>query len=292
MSGLEKLGNFNIKIVWVIVLISLLIPSFITFSLPVTVSSMTTDYYNLLNNLPENSTVYICNAHQLMSYYPLKGAMVLTLQMLMEHHAKFVMQAAITSESSVVYDDWLTAANPQKYGYVYGRDYVIFSYLSGGEIALASMAQDPWKAYQTDYYGTPLADLPLMQHIHSWKDFNVAIGSASDCTVQDMFVRQWCVGKQNPIDDPYSKNGLLTLFVPQSTCAPNTVPYVKANPGFHAILYGTQGAAEFEAVANRLGQETSLANAKNLGVIVFTGLILCGNIAYFSSKYGKKEVKK
>jgi hypothetical protein len=227
-----------------------------------------------------------------MSYYPLKGAMVLTLQMLMQKNATFVMQAAMTAESSVVYDDWLAAANPQQYGYVYGKNYVILSYLAGGEMALASFAADTWKAYQTDYYGTPLANIPLMQRIHSWKDFNVAIGSASDCTVQDMFVRQWCVGKQNPINDPYNPNGLLTLFVPQSTCAPNTVPYVKANPGFHAILYGTQGGAEFEAVANKLGQETSLANAKNLGVIVFTGLVACGNIAYFSRKRGEEEVKK
>lgn len=282
MSGLERLGKFNLKIVYAIVLISLFLPSFIQFGLPVTISPMSQDYYNFLNSMPEGKKVYIANSHSLMSYYPLKGAMVLTLKMLMEHKATFVMQA-LTAEASVTYADILQATNPGGYGYVYGKDYVLFGYLAGEEIALASFAADPWKAYQVDYYGTAVSNLPLMQNIHSWADFNIAIGTASSCVVQDMFVRQWCVGKQNPIENPYGSK-LATIFIPQSTCAPNTVPYYKAVPGLHAMLYGTQGAAEFEAAARRLGQATVLADAKNLGVIVFTGLVVCGNIAYFASR--------
>jgi len=266
----------------------MLAPAFIKFELPVKISPMTVDFYEFFENLPEGQIVYIMNSHSLMSYYPLKGAMKLTLQFLMEHNAKFVIQALV-AESPVTYSDWMEAADPESYGYEYGVDYVLFGYLAGGEMALASFAADIWKTYDTDYYGNKLSDLPLMENIHSWEDFDVALGSASSCVLQDMFVRQWCAeGKQNPIDDPYGSK-LATAYIPQSTCAPNTVPYLGVNPGIHVMIYGTQGAAELEAVANRLGHSTALANAKNLGIIVNVGLIILGNIAYFSAKFSKKE---
>ena len=288
MSGLERLGRFNIKVVWVVVLASMLIPSFIQFGLPVSVSPMTVDFYSFFENMPEGQTVYILNSHSLMSYYPLKGAMVLTLKLLMEKDCKFVMQA-FSAEAPVVYPDWMAAADPESYGYVYGEDYVLFGYLAGGEMAMASFAADVWKCYETDQYGNKLSDLPLMENIHSWEDFDIALGSSSNCVFQDMFVRQWCAeGKQNPIDDPYGPN-LATVYIPQSTCAPNTVPYYKTNPGIHAMIYGTQGAAELEAVTGRLGHSTALADAKNLGIIVNVCLVICGNIAYFAGEYRKKE---
>jgi len=96
------------------------------------------------------------------------------------------------------------------------------------------------------------------------------------------------MAKQNDIDDPYGDK-LGVVYIPQSTCAPNTVPYYKSNPGIHVMIYGTQGAAELEAVAKRLGHSTALADAKNLGILVNISLIILGNIAYFSEKYSKKE---
>jgi hypothetical protein len=288
MSGLERLGRFNIKLVWIVVLLSMLLPSFVQFGLPVAISPMTVEFYDFFENLPEGQTVFIMNSHSLMSYYPLKGALVLTTKLLMEKNCKLVL-IAITQEAPVVYPDWMQAANPESYGYKYGEDYVLFGYLAGTEMALAAFAADPWKAYEVDYYGTPLSELPLMQNIHSWEDFDVALGSASSCVLQDMFVRQWCAeGKQNPIDDPYGPN-LATVYIPQSTCAPNTVPYYKANPGIHAMIYGTQGAAELEAEANRLGLATALADAKNLGVIANVGLVILGNIAYFAERNRRRK---
>ena len=290
MSGLERLGKLPMKPVWVVVLISLLLPSFVQFGLPVSVSPMTVDFYNFFQNMPEGQIVYIMDAHSFMSYYPLKGALVLTLKFLMEHKAKFVIQG-VAPEAIATYEDWMAAANPKSYGYEYGKDYVIFGYLAGEEIAMATFASDTWKAYEVDYYGNKVSSLPLMQNIRSWKDFDIAIGTASSCVVQDMFVRQWAVGKQNPIENPYG-NQLATVYIPQSTCAPNTVPYWKAAPGLHAMIYGTQGAAELEAVSKRLGLATALADAKNLAVMTFLALVTFGNIAYFSEKSRKKAEMK
>lgn len=288
MSGLERLGRINIKIVWIVVLISLLTPSFIKFSMPVAISPVTEQFYEFIENMPEGQTVYIMNSHGLMSYYPLKGALVLTVKLLMEKDSNIVFQA-LTAEAPVIYSDWMEAVDPESYGYVYGEDYVLFGYLAGGEMALAAFVADPWQAYDEDHYGNSLSSLPLMENIHGWEDFNIVLGSASSCVLQDMFVRQWASeGKQNPIDDPFGEN-LAVFYIPQSTCAPNTIPYLDANPGIHAMLYGTQGAAEFEAITNRLGQSTALANAKNLGVVVNVGLIILGNIAYFSQRGKNRE---
>jgi hypothetical protein len=133
----------------------MLLPSFVQFGLPVAISPMTVEFYDFFENLPEGQTVFIMNSHSLMSYYPLKGALVLTTKLFMEKNCKLVF-IAITEEASVVYPDWMQAADPESYGYEYGKDYVLFGYLAGTEMALAAFAADPWKAYETDYYNLPL----------------------------------------------------------------------------------------------------------------------------------------
>lgn len=288
MSSLEKLGRINIKYIWFLMLLSLFIPSFIPLGQYTKVSSMTADFYQFFTNMPEGKVALIVNAHSIMTYYPIKGALILTLKLLMEKNVKFVI-ISLAIQAPIIYPDWITGANPEKYGYEYGKDYVLFGYLAGEEMALASFASDVWNTYNNDFYGNSLSSLPLMQNIHSWQDFDIAIGSTHSTTAIDYFVRQLSVGKQNPLNDPYSDNGLGIVFVPHSSGAPDVVPYVGIVPGVHVMIYGTQGAAELEHIARRYGHATAQADAKNLGVIVLFTFVVFGNIAYFAKKFSEKE---
>jgi hypothetical protein len=80
----------------------------------------------------------------------------------------------------------------EKYGYVYGEDYVICPYVAGEENALAAMA-DNVRLTVVDYYGNNLDDLSVMDGVNTILDVDMFLFGCSSTTQIHFYARQWLV---------------------------------------------------------------------------------------------------
>src|SRR5262245_37807344 len=69
-------------------------------------------------------------------------------------------------------------------GYRYGVDYVNLGYAAGNEAVVMAAGHNFKAAYPRDFRGTPVAEIPLMQPVNTWRDVaylvDVAQGETAD----------------------------------------------------------------------------------------------------------------
>jgi len=147
----------------------------------------------------------------------------------------------------------------------YGNQWVYLGLVPGAEKAEAAVATDVWSAKETDHYGTPFSELPLMQRFHSIED--LALVCVGMNTTPDPPCRQFG-GKGVPL---VMQNGIATI--------PLMMPYVEAGIITAYMTPGLQTAG-YEKLIGELGLATSFADAQSVTVVYAVLLIIASNVAY------------
>jgi hypothetical protein len=151
-----------------------------------------------------------------------------------------------------------------KYGYVYGEDYVIFPYLAGDEIAMAAVA-DIKGNYATDNRGNPTNTIPLLQNINSGDDADVFWTEYHIFTYGEMFIRQWPAAYGKPALNVGAWHGI----------APWYGTYCVGSIG------ETTAYAWLEQQVNMPGEELFKVEAANLVGLFGLAMILIGLVHSF-----------
>lgn len=121
--------------------------------------------------------------------------------------------------------------------YEYGVGYVNLGFKTGNEAVIKVITTDLRQTYPTDRYGTPLAELPMMQGIRSIRDFPLIINVSAGYPGTKEWV-QYAV-------TPYSEEIVLVAGC-TGVQAPLLYPYIPEQlPG---LLGAIKGAAEYEAL--------------------------------------------
>jgi hypothetical protein len=160
-------------------------------------------------------------------------------------------------------------------GAKYGEDVVDLGYLPGGEPTVAAVLSDFHKSAPVDYKGTAVAELPLMTRVKSGADLAIVVVVTGDASAPDMYTRQM---------KPYP-NCMLT-FSSQGTLWPKIQTYLPTGQ-VKAAINSQRGAAEFELLTGLKGRAAASMDATSIAWLVFIGLIVFGNLAYFTAP--KKE---
>jgi len=243
------------------------------------ISQPTQDFYNVIKNLSEDSIIIWEEGGISGQYDVNRPPMVAAIKLIFSSNIKLVIFCD-SGHGPILMKDVLDRVQPEKnYGKTYGEDYVLFGFAAGGESATASFATDIRKTFATDYYGTPIENIPLMKNINNANDIDLIIQMFVGCYNCDWVVRQWVV--------PY---GTVYLGITPECCAPMIAAYYPAS--CVGYLSGIMGATELEIISKTPGEGATVSDAKNLGLIPMIIFIILGNIAYFSEKLGKKEEKK
>jgi hypothetical protein len=160
----------------------------------------------------------------------------------------------------------LTAAGgPGKWQY--GVDYVNIGYIGMSESGMASLGQNP-KFKVTDFAGTNLNNLPIMNEFRSPADIKMVIIFALWGEGPDGWVRQWAT--------PY---GTPLYFVATGLLAPAIMAYYPGRA--KAVLFGLRGGGEYEQLAKVPGAASAQLDAVSTTHITMIVLVIIGNIAYF-----------
>ena len=259
-----------------ILLLVTCIPIIFPMGLPIPVSSQTTDFKKAVDALPPGSVVafgfQMSNIGQIPQYGP--GYQVIT-KYLASRKLK-VVYVCVSDVSPLTVEDVIKSSGVEAtYGWKSGEDYVITPYIAGEETALASFASDVQGTVATDYYGTPVSQIPLMKNLRTLADFKLAIASYGTFTFADMFARQWA-GKYPSV--PWVVFGMLgTVAAYYPSLA-------------RGVLDLDRGGAEFEVLTRLPGVYSSRMDARNLYGFTLVILLLAGNVAYYKAVGMRKRV--
>ncbi len=276
----ERIQRIDAKVIYGLLLLVMIIPFFIRVDVPVEVMASTKDAYDLIESLDDGAKILVSHDYSFGTQPEVDPMIMVFYKHLAQKNAK------IYAVSSVVDGPMLAANTVRTYdslGKVYGIDYVNLGYFAGGEAGLAAFAKDVRGVFSTDFHGTPLSELEIMDDVNDINDFDLVIsgnaGPSGGANI-DAWVRQ--------ISVPYHSK-LITAVT--AIMVPRNAPFVQAGQ-ITASIGGLRGGAEYERLADLAGAATMSMSAQSSSQIFLLVLILLGNISYWLSLKKEKESAK
>ena len=167
----------------------------------------------------------------------------------------------------------------EEYGKEYGTDYVNLGYMAGGIVTLLGMGASIPNTYPSDYGGTPVGEIPLMQEVQNFDD----IAFVMEVSAGTPGTREWVQQVQ----------GRYRVALGSGTTAvgaPNFYPYVQSGQ-LTGLLGGLKGAAEYETLIGHPGDATKGMDAQSIVHALVVVFILLGNVVYLLSLRSKRRAE-
>lgn len=269
------------RIVFLLIGISLLLPFFMQFSLPIQVSGEVRGVFDGLAELQPGSTVLISFDYdppsapelQPMAESLIKYAFTNDLKIIiMGLWAMGPQQAQLAVEAAFISNpDW----REQK---IDGVDYCNLGFQSGNEFVILRMGESIRATFPRDINGRAYDSIPLVRNISNFTniDYSINLSAGKPGTIEWV---QLAVDRFN-----------LTMGAGNTAVqAPMAYPYVNSGQ-LVGLMGGMSGAAEIELLTGFTGKATTYLLSQSFAHVVVIGFIIIGNIAYLRDKR-KKEKK-
>jgi len=274
----EKLGGLHWFWVGAIILVLIFIPLLNPLGLPISTNTWTVDAYDAILAVPDDMVIIWEDNWSIGGLADSEPGHTALMRIMLDNNIKFVM-VSLTPDTPLLHTYITDAVGKysESQGKVYGVDWVQMGFLAGQEGALSLMAEDMHSAFASDYYGTPLSQLPLMDNVIDFNDVALVISGSSSQTWVEAPIRQWYT-KYDVEVVSYTLSGGTVL---SATYWPNN--------GIVGIIEGSRGGAELEFIGSVPGIGASQSDAKTLAFLATAGFIVLGNISYFGAKSAKEE---
>ena len=174
-----KLSKMKRSTIFLILIVGMLIPFFVTLKFPYTASPPTKAVFDYIENLPEGSVILVS-----VDYGPstlpetepmleaiLKHAFIKNIRVigiaLTEEGTNLGLRAFenVAKEFKALYNIDIR----------YGADYVYLGFKSGSEAAILGLGEDIRKVFPKDYSGRDIEDLSMMFNIKNYNDISLVI---------------------------------------------------------------------------------------------------------------------
>ncbi len=273
MSFWEKLGGLDRRWVYLLVAITVMIPVIFPVELPMAVTPEARKLYDAVEALPDSSVVMLTFDYYASATPETRPVSVAALHHLFRKNIRVVTMTTIPLGGPSMASQ-VTHEMAAQYGKTYGIDYVNLGYKANYTAVLLGMGTSIESIYPSDQYGTPLAQLPLMQRVKNYADIDFIFIVADNGIVDN-----WVSIVNAQFGRPLGA-GVTAVM------APKFYSYVQANQ-MVGLLGGMKGAAEYEMLVNHPAMAVSGMNAQSLVHLLIIGFVLLGNAAYFAAKRAK-----
>ncbi|MCD4706525.1 MAG: hypothetical protein K8S62_02165 [Candidatus Sabulitectum sp.] len=280
----EKLGDIDRRIIFIVMALAVIIPLSVRMSLPIPISAgPSLDMYNAVDALPAGSKVLLSFDYDPSTMPELQPMAIALAQQLMTKDIKIVSMAlwpmgvSLGNEALISVSDSLGREE-----YV---DWVNLGYKTGGGVLIVRLGSDIKSVFPVDYDGNPVDDMPIMDGVNKLGDFDMIISLSAG----DPGVPAWVMMAGDRYNIPIG-GGCTAVSAPQF------YPYLGTGQ-MVGLLGGLKGAADYETMV-RVGVENAPAgtatpgmaaqSVAHLGIMLF---IILGNISYLVAKKRKGGVK-
>ena len=280
MSRIEdvflKIGSVDRRWIFLIIAAVVIVPLLVPIGLPIRATNTTKDVYDAIERLPAGSNVLLSTEYS-PSTRPENHPMTISIlrHLFKNNHKVFV--TCLWPDGQFMAQDALNQVAKNEFNKVYGKDYVFLGFRPGNEAVVKGIVSNIRKIYTVDVYQKKIDEIPLMNGINNFKDFDFLFSSSAGFpgTIE------WVQYASDPTGVPMA-SGVTSIQVNE------VMPYVQAGQ-MVGVLAGMPGAAEYESLINQKGSATSGMDAQSVAHLVIVLFIILGNISFFIERKRSKK---
>lgn len=262
---LDKLMNLDRRIVFILVALGVIIPTFLNVTFPIMVSQPARDIYDRIESLEAGTPIILAFNYGPGSMPELHPMAKAVLTHCFQKKVR-VIGMTLIAEGSTLGDEMMREVATTT-GAVYGEDYVYLGFRPGGELVLREMGSAISAVYETDYAETPIAQLPMMQEITNYEQIDLVIDLASSETVE-----MWIIYANTKFNQEIAA-GVTGVMVSQM------YPYLQTEQ-LIGLMAGLMGAAEYEELVKMPGKGIKGMSVQSFVHLLIAALVIWGNIVF------------
>ncbi len=271
-----KIGSVDRRWIFIIIALVVVVPLIIPVGLPIRPTDTTKNVYNAIESLPTGSKVLLSVEYS-PSTRPENHPMTISIMrhLFKNNHKVFI--TCLWPDGQFMAQDAINQVAKNEFNKVYGQDYVFLGFRPGNEAVVKGIVSNLRKLYTVDVYQEKIENIPLMEGITNFNDFDFLFSSSAGFpgTIE------WVQYASDPTGVPMA-TGVTSIQVNE------VMPYVQAGQ-MVGVLAGMPGAAEYEALIGQKGSATSGMDAQSVAHLVIVLFIVLGNVAYFIERNRAKK---
>ena len=273
---LSKFGKLDRRLVFVLLIVTILIPLLFSVKSRFYVDDSTRTLYDFVDKIEPNSLPLLLS----FDYDPQVAAELDPMARAVLRHCFArgvkVLAMGLQPQGDAIGEAIMTQT-AREYGKKNGVDYCYFGYRPGATIVMLQMGVNVKRALPLDYYQTPYDSLPMMHNIHNYDDIAMVLSLAGST-----WPVSWMIyaGTKFKVKIGAGQTAVM---------APDNYPFLQTGQ-FIGQLGGMKGGAEYEQliVDNGYYQKPGMAS-KAMSAIAYSHiliilLIVLGNIGYFVTR--------
>lgn len=278
MNLLHTLQTIDRRILYALLILSVTLPFFLTFRIPVTISQPTKKLFDTVESIPEGSFVLL-GADWSAGTRGENGAQT---DALMRHLMRHKLRFAILSfdPQGTTLTQQIAIKLQSEYGYREGVNWTNWGYRPSDQQALVlkAMAQNIVASMISDIHGARLDSLPVMHGVSTAADIKLLV-SVSPSTTYQTYIQFL----QGPFHVPM-------VFAPTAVMAPEAFNYLDAGQ-ISGMLNGLGGAIEYEQLLGVVGRATKDSNCLSFAHLLIIFLMIMGNVAMVLERRQKRQLQ-
>ena len=271
-----KIGSIDRRWIFLIIAAVVIVPLIFPVGLPIRPTDTTKNVYDSIEKLPAGSKVLLSVEYS-PSTRPENHPMTISIlrHLFKNNHKVFI--TCLWPDGQFMAQDAINQVAKQEFNKTYGVDYVFLGFRPGNEAVVKGIVSNLRKLYTVDVYQKKIDEIPLMNGINNFKDFDFLFSSSAGFpgTIE------WVQYASDPTGIPMA-SGVTSIQVNE------VMPYVQAGQ-MVGVLAGMPGAAEYEALIDQKGSATSGMDAQSVAHLVIVLFIILGNVSFFIERNRSKK---
>ena len=273
MDFWQRVSQLDRRWIYLTVALAVIFPLLVPMKLKLGITPEARQLYEAIEALPEGSVVMLT-----FDYYPSTVAetrpmSIAALHQMFRKNLKVITMTTIPLGGPSLADRTMRQM-AELYHKTYGVDYVNLGYKANYTAVLLGMGSSIESIYPSDQYGTPLAQLPLMQTVKNYDQISFIFIVADNGIVDN-----WISIVNAQFSKPMGA-GVTAVM------APKFYSYVQAKQ-MTGLLGGMKGAAEYEMLVNKPAMALIGMDSQSLAHLLIIGFVIAGNVAFFAMRKKK-----
>lgn len=278
MSIMEKIVKINPKYIYVLLILTYAFPIIYPLGIPIVLEEHPKAIYNKIEQL-EGKTVFYEITGGLSGVAEIEPGNTVIIKHLLSKNIKIIF-FCFGVQAEAFYRIVMDEVKPeQTFGAEYGTDYVFLGYIAGDETGQVGIMTDIRNTAPSDYRGTSIDDLPIMNGIETVDDVDLLIAMYTGSVYTH--IRSYSVTGDQRGDRAW-------IAVTTSANVPPVLPFVDSEDVF-AVLGGSVQGAEYEILTGFIGNGAKRTDIVSLTHLFQVVLVVITNIAYIVTKGGQKQ---
>ena len=271
-----KLGKVDRRWIFLTIAIVVLIPLMYPLSMPIRATATTQQVFDAIESLPSGSKVLLSCEYSPSTKPEIHPMVVSFLRHCFKNGHKIYI-TCLWPDGQFMAEEALEEVAEKEFDVTYGEDYVLLGFRPGNEAVVKGIVSDLRKLYTIDARGTKVTEIPMMEGINRFEDFDFLFSGSAGYPGSI----EWVQYASDPTNIPMS-TGTTSIQVNE------IMPYVQAGQ-VQGILAGMPGAAEYEKLIDHPGIGTSGMDAQSVAHVVIVLFIILGNLGYFIERRREKQ---